>query len=198
MTPYKNFVFFSGSIKRWELLEGHLSNSSGQRTLKRLCPMRWASRNYAIESLRFRYVDVLQALSKIILLSKNPDECAEAMGLKKAMEKFKFVLMTVIQGKILETVNVASCALQDKNMDIMLASKLLGNVLDTLTKLRGYMPEQKHWRNHGALGLHLLTSARGALKRTLMNRAKTSVCKTPKSTLGCQFFVQQSTHVQGN
>ncbi|ROL50526.1 Zinc finger MYM-type protein 1 [Anabarilius grahami] len=135
-TVQKLYVFFSGSIKRWELLEGHLSNSSGQRTLKRLCPMRWGSRNDAIESLRFRYADILQALSKIILLSKKPDERAEAMGLKKAMEKFEFVLMTVMQGKILETVNVASRALQDKNMDIMLASKLLGNALDTLTKLR--------------------------------------------------------------
>lgn len=49
-TIQKLYVFFSGSIKRWELLEGHLSGSSGQRTLKQLCPTRWASRNDAIES----------------------------------------------------------------------------------------------------------------------------------------------------
>lgn len=105
--------------------------------MKRLCPTCWASRNDAIESLLFRYVDVLQALSKITLLYKKTEERAEAMGLKKAMERFEFVLMTVVQGKILETVNVASSDIQDKNIDIMLASKLLRNALDTLTKLRG-------------------------------------------------------------
>ncbi|KAF3837926.1 hypothetical protein F7725_009694 [Dissostichus mawsoni] len=76
-----------GSIKRLELLETHLSvPKAGQHTLKRLCPTQWASRQDAVQSLRFRYADIMQALTKIDLLSKKSEERAEATGLKKAME----------------------------------------------------------------------------------------------------------------
>lgn len=63
-TVERLYVFFSGSIKRWELLETHLSvPKAGQPTLKRLCPTRWASRQDAVQSLRFRYAEIMQALS---------------------------------------------------------------------------------------------------------------------------------------
>ncbi|KAJ8382714.1 hypothetical protein SKAU_G00034920 [Synaphobranchus kaupii] len=127
-----------GSIKRWELLETHLSvPKAGQPTLKRLCPTRWASRQDAVQSLRFRYADIMQALSKIALLSQKNEERAEATGLKKAMESFEFVLMTVIQGKVLETVHIVSQALQSKDVDLLQATAMLGNATDTLTQLRG-------------------------------------------------------------
>ncbi|KAJ4922335.1 hypothetical protein JOQ06_022539 [Pogonophryne albipinna] len=127
-----------GSIKRWELLETHLSvPKAGQPTLKRLCPTRWASRQDAVQSLRFRYADIMQALTKIDLLSKKSEERAEATGLKKAMESFEFVVMTVIQGKVLETVNIVSQALQRKDVDLLQATAMLGNATDTLAQLRG-------------------------------------------------------------
>lgn len=69
--------------------------------------------------------------SKITLLFyqvKKHDEHAEAMGLKKAMEQFELVLMTVIQGKILETVNIASRVLKDKNHA---RQQTMGIALDT-------------------------------------------------------------------
>ncbi|KAK1904491.1 52 kDa repressor of the inhibitor of the protein kinase, partial [Dissostichus eleginoides] len=110
---------------------------AGQPTLKRLCPTRWASRQDAVQSLRFRYADIMQALTKIDLLSKKSEERAEATGLKKAMESFEFVLMTVIQGKVLETVNIVSQALQRKDVDLLQATAMLGNATDTLAQLRG-------------------------------------------------------------
>ncbi|KAF3837878.1 hypothetical protein F7725_009646 [Dissostichus mawsoni] len=71
----ENGTLQSGSIKRWELLETHLSvPKAGQPTLKRLCPTRWASRQDAVQSLRFRYADIMQALTKIDLLSKKSEE----------------------------------------------------------------------------------------------------------------------------
>ncbi|KAJ4931907.1 hypothetical protein JOQ06_010343 [Pogonophryne albipinna] len=136
--PFKRDGKGSGSIKRWELLETHLSvPKAGQPTLKRLCPTRWASRQDAVQSLRFRYADIMQALTKIDLLSKKSEERAEATGLKKAMESFEFVVMTVIQGKVLETVNIVSQALQRKDVDLLQATAMLGNATDTLAQLRG-------------------------------------------------------------
>ena len=128
-TVQRIYVFFSESINRWKLLENHLSKP----TLKRLCPTRWASRYDAIKSLRFRYKEVMQALSKIIMLSKKPEERTEASGIQKAMETFEFVLMTVVQLKLLETVNAASQALQKQDMDLLHAASLLRNAMDTLT-----------------------------------------------------------------
>ena len=130
----KLYGFFSGSIKRWELLETEFKAGP---TLKRLCPTRWASRHDAVRSLRFRFKDVMKALTKICLLSNKKEECAEAEGLKHSMENFEFVLQTVIQGKLLETVNVVSQSLQKQNVDILQASEYLAGVSQSLAALRG-------------------------------------------------------------
>ena len=69
-TVQKLYTFFSGSNKRWELLETELKDPR-QPTLKRLCPTRWASRYDAVRSLRYRFTDVMmmimRALTKISL-----------------------------------------------------------------------------------------------------------------------------------
>uniref|UniRef100_A0A8C3A0E6 DUF4371 domain-containing protein n=1 Tax=Cyclopterus lumpus TaxID=8103 RepID=A0A8C3A0E6_CYCLU len=114
----KLYVFFSGSIKRWELLETEFKAGP---TLKRLCPTHH-TRHDAVRSLCFRFKD---------------EECAEAEGLKHSMENFEFVLQTVIQGKLLETVNVVSQSLQKQNVDILQASEYLAGVSQSLAALRG-------------------------------------------------------------
>uniref|UniRef100_A0A8C3A271 HAT C-terminal dimerisation domain-containing protein n=1 Tax=Cyclopterus lumpus TaxID=8103 RepID=A0A8C3A271_CYCLU len=118
----------------WELLETEFKAGP---TLKRLCPTRWASRHDAVRSLRFRFKDVMKALTKICLLSNKKEECAEAEGLNHSMENFEFVLQTVIQGKLLETVNVVSQSLQKQNVDILQASEYLAGVSQSLAVLRG-------------------------------------------------------------
>ena len=71
------YVFFSKSIIRWDILQEQVQS---KKTLKRLCPTRWASRFDAVDSLRFCYPDVLKALTKISLQSKKPEERVEATG----------------------------------------------------------------------------------------------------------------------
>ncbi len=101
---FRDFVFFRQSIKKWEMLENELSKP----TLKRLCFTQWASKRDALHTLRFRYSDILKALTKIALQSNKSEERAEATGLVKSMETFEFALMLVIQEEVLETVNVVS------------------------------------------------------------------------------------------
>lgn len=127
---------FSGSIKRWKVLESQLKVKTEQSTnqLKRLCLTCWASRNDAVHSLYFCYSDVMKALMKICLLSKKPDERAEAEGLKNNMEIFECVLLTVIQGKILETIKTVPQSLQKHNTDIFQASKYLATAFRPLVK----------------------------------------------------------------
>lgn len=61
-------------------------------TLKKLCATRWAPCNDAVSAVRYRYVEVLKALTKISLTSKKADERNKAMALIRLMEKFDFVV----------------------------------------------------------------------------------------------------------
>lgn len=126
------YVFFSQSIKRWEMLENQLSKP----TLKRLCPTRWTSRADAIHALRFRYADILKALTKIALQSKKAEERTEASGLIKSIETFEFVMMLVFQERVLENVKVVSQVLQKKDVDLLQAATLLENTCNNLSLLR--------------------------------------------------------------
>lgn len=106
---------------------GNVGKSAFKPTLKRLCPTRWVSRHDALHALRFRYADILKALTKIALQSKKSEECTEATGLIKSMETFEFAMMLVIQENVLERVNVVSHVLQKKDVDLIQAATLLEN-----------------------------------------------------------------------
>lgn len=86
-TMEKLYVFFAHSIKRWNVLIEMTEKSTPAVTLKRLCAT-MASCNDAISVNRYRYVDMLKALTKISLTSKKADERSEAMALKRQMERF--------------------------------------------------------------------------------------------------------------
>ena len=70
-------------------------------------------------------------------------ECAEAIGLKNAMENFEFVLMVVIQGKILETVNLVSKVLQNKDIDVLQATSMLHTASDCFVQMRDNFKKMK-------------------------------------------------------
>uniref|UniRef100_H3B0B3 DUF4371 domain-containing protein n=1 Tax=Latimeria chalumnae TaxID=7897 RepID=H3B0B3_LATCH len=126
------YTFFGHSIKRWAMLSSFSSTSEFSRniTLKRLCPT-WSSRYESLLVLRFWYLDIMKALTKIVLLSKNADECCEASALKKLMENLNFVFV-VLQTKILEVVNAVSKLLQSKDTDLYKAAKLLHKATEDL------------------------------------------------------------------
>lgn len=132
------YIFFSQSIKRWELL------SSSSRTLKKLCPTRWSSRSDSLKALRYSYTDVMKALSNIILLSEKPQERAEAMGLKKQLENFSFIFQVVIQTQILEVINIVSKRLQTEGYDLFEATTQLETVSKNLTNIRNNFEGMKN------------------------------------------------------
>ncbi|MBN3288339.1 MARH5 ligase, partial [Polyodon spathula] len=75
--------------------------------------------------------------------SLKTDECSETAGLKKRMDTFEFVLMVVIQSKVLETVNIVSKLPQSKDMDLFLATKMLNSATETFTSFRKQFGETK-------------------------------------------------------
>ncbi|KAF3844232.1 hypothetical protein F7725_013573 [Dissostichus mawsoni] len=63
----------------------------------------WCSRHDAIAALRYRYVDIMKALTKIALVSEKREERDEATALKNHMEKFSFIFLVVQQTKYWKT-----------------------------------------------------------------------------------------------
>ncbi|XP_075716875.1 zinc finger MYM-type protein 1-like [Rhinoderma darwinii] len=135
------YTFFGDSVKRWAFLASFTSESS--ITLKQLCPTRWASRYDSVLALRFRFQDILKALSKIIIISTKPKERDEASALKAKMESFHFIFIIVLQAKVLENVNLVSKMLQSKDMDLCTATKLVDNATQVLSDFRNNYDEAK-------------------------------------------------------
>lgn len=126
--------FFAHSIKRWALLESFRSESNIK--LKKLSTTRWSSRNDAIKALRFRYLDVLKALSKIILTSNNKSEIDDSKVFKSTLESFETVFLIILESKILSSIDTVSKLLQNEQQDIQKSSKLLKNILNSITTVR--------------------------------------------------------------
>lgn len=127
------YVFFGHSIKRWALLQ---SVKKTKITIKKLTPTRWSSRHDALEALRFRYGDILKALSKIILISTNSSEITEARSLKNNLEKFETVFLIVFETKILKNIDAVSKLLQKKQQNIEQAAKLFTTTYENIKQMR--------------------------------------------------------------
>ncbi len=105
-----------------ETIEALASNSLramtpvNKTTLKKMCPTRWSSRHDAVVSLRHNYKDILKSLTEISLTSTKADERTEASGLLKVIQTFEFIMLVVMQDKLLLSVNLLSQLLQRQDM----------------------------------------------------------------------------------
>lgn len=129
------YVFFGYSIKRWALLQS-VNQNKCKITIKKLAPTRWSSRHDALDALRFRYVHILKALSKIILVSTNSTEISEARSLKNHLEKFETIVLIIIETNILKKVDTVSKLLQQKEQNIEQASNLFQALYENMKQMR--------------------------------------------------------------
>jgi hypothetical protein len=106
-----------------------LASAKENVTLKGLCPPRWSSRYESLATQRYRYVDVMKALTNIVLLSDKKDERDDA-ALKKKTEKCSLIFFVVLQTKVLANVNVVSKMLQAKDADLHRAVSLLKDIIE--------------------------------------------------------------------
>lgn len=114
------------------LIESKISNV----VLKTLNPTRWAGRFDAVYALKNRFIDVLKSLSRIILTSNKSKERTKAENLKSKLENFEFVLLLVLQCKILGMINLVSKALQSESIELLCAHQMLEKVMLEITELR--------------------------------------------------------------
>uniref|UniRef100_H3A841 DUF4371 domain-containing protein n=1 Tax=Latimeria chalumnae TaxID=7897 RepID=H3A841_LATCH len=135
VTELQNFyglveTLFGHSINQWALLSSFVSKFG--LTLKRLCPKCWSSHYDSLVALRYRYRDILKALSQIILKTNKPEDSS----LHKHLESFNVILMIVFQTKVLETINVVSKMLQSETQELGKAAEMLENAYNLMKDLR--------------------------------------------------------------
>ena len=104
--------------------------------LKRLCTTRWSSRVDAVRATKNRYTDILKVLTRICLETRDSKENADAMGLKKRIENYEFIVFIIMWEGILISINRASLKLQATQMDMSLALRLLNMASSDLKELR--------------------------------------------------------------
>ena len=80
-------------------------------------------------------------LAKISLQSNKSDERAEAISWIKKIEKFEFIITTVIQHQLLKSVDLVSKLLHKKNMNLFDAVTLLDTTCDNIKSTRNTFEE---------------------------------------------------------
>ena len=85
----------------------------------------------------------MKSLNKINLASKKSDERAEATGLIKAIQNFEFVILTIMQEKLLTSVDLVSQFLQRKDSNLFEATTLLEATLLGVKNYRNNFEEAK-------------------------------------------------------
>lgn len=103
---------------------------------KKLCATRWSSRHDAIYASRTGFRQIMKALLKIILITKDKETKSNAQTLYKHMNKFEFIIFLVIECKLLQMINLVSKQLQSKNIDLSYVAELLKTALENVKQLR--------------------------------------------------------------
>jgi hypothetical protein len=105
-------------------------------TLKKLSTTRWEARHNAVFALKLRLAEVLKALTKIILISKKSDEVNTAIGLKKKIENFEFIVLLTFWEKVLRPLKLTSKKIQNIQTDASGCYKYWKRSLEELKALQ--------------------------------------------------------------
>lgn len=106
------FKFFSGSAKRWALIQRH-AQSAKRIVLKNLSDTRWSSRAKAMKCINGSMPQIYDALIEISE-SREYDVKTKfnATQLGHRIYRFKFVLSAVVWNECLSRINVCSKVFQ--------------------------------------------------------------------------------------
>lgn len=105
------YKFLTCSTARWELLQENLA--SGQKVVKRVTGTRWSSRYNACSAFTASFKPLMNVLNHIENNEfEKPENRRKSAGLRKNLNKFESVFMTVLWTAILERFQKTSVHLQ--------------------------------------------------------------------------------------
>lgn len=140
------YVFFSESLPRWQGLNESVMDDDTIKnlTLKKLCPTRWSSRNNCLIALKNDFKSVMKCLTEIILHDAKKKVRDEALSIRNHLDNFQFILSLTLEGKVLESIDIASKSLQKETVDLNEACRYLNQSSEAMKQLRANFPQFLH------------------------------------------------------
>ncbi|XP_047124222.2 uncharacterized protein LOC105845346 [Hydra vulgaris] len=139
------YSYFSGSPSRWQVFRSYFPDF----TVKSLNDTRWESRINALKLLRYNLGKIYDALMQIFedprlqTTSVANSSQNEAKGLANSICIFKFMVAFVSWYDILFEVNISNKILQNKKVDLNVATQQLNITKNKLVKMRNDKGFQK-------------------------------------------------------
>lgn len=129
------YSFFAVSTRRWNVLKSNLVLC--KKVLKRVDGTRWSARHEACDSLYKNWDGVMRSLK--ILEEDNSEKTTvrcEASGLRRQLDRFETIFMTIFWNSILERFNNTSKELQKVNIDLGKVVELYQSLIHFITSIR--------------------------------------------------------------
>ncbi|XP_072368175.1 zinc finger MYM-type protein 1-like [Scyliorhinus torazame] len=128
------YVFFSGSPRRWEILNTH---GNLHFSLKSLSVTRWSAHYEAVWAIKNGYMGILQTLKHIFENSEKKPECKrDAKNLYHKLIKLEYAILTVVWEEVLGRFNKTNKKLQTPGFDVFERYLLLSSLFLFIKELR--------------------------------------------------------------
>ncbi|CAB4007353.1 52 kDa repressor of the inhibitor of the kinase-like [Paramuricea clavata] len=132
--------FFNDSPKRTPILKAKINEiipTAKQQKLLNVCRTRWIARIDWLRIFRNCYVAILAALEAINKdRSNEPDVRQRAVGMRKAMKEFEFIVCLVLVERCLKCTKPLTLQLQSASLDAGKAREKVSLLYLTIDKLR--------------------------------------------------------------
>lgn len=129
------YTLFSSSVHRWSILTEHVKNF----TLKALSTTRRESRVEAIKAVRYQLPEILEALialKEYAMEKRDAEVVSTAGGICQEMQRWPFVVSTIVWYNVLFQINKASKTLQSQKVSIETVRKEIRAVTEFLQEFR--------------------------------------------------------------
>ncbi|XP_042038200.1 uncharacterized protein LOC121784086 [Salvia splendens] len=120
---------------------GEIGTGRGQNqetSLKRPCDTRWGSHYVTVIRLANMWQSVTEVLENVLVDGEEYETRGKAVGLVQKMETFEFVFILMLMKHLLGVIQPLSCALQQRDQDILNAIFLIENVKESLRSFREF------------------------------------------------------------
>lgn len=175
------YKFIMNSQIRYELfVKAQKDKNLDVIHLERLIDTRWAYWYTSIKKINIRFTEVLEVL---LVLSKEGDQTARAIGILSEMSTLAFISTSLSMEALLETVHCASVELQNSNVIQSVAVDLINSTKESIEQMRN----NTFWENINTTAKSVCLKNGIAVEKNTENRRPLTFNKNLSD-----FFVQST------
>lgn len=132
------YVFFSGSSKRYGLLNIKLSEIENALQIRNLSKTRWTARAESVKAVWCSLEAIIKSLDEICSDNKNFDKGtrSKALGLQKQLLSFDFIVSIIFMKNVLYKLKFLTEALETKHLCLIDAIALIDSTMKIMTEIK--------------------------------------------------------------